>query len=441
MSESKPVKLPKIYFDHKCDKYWLALEQHRRFLNLGSRDCKLHLKRLGFYTDTEDNYGLKSGDRELVKSQINNFVDYAGPLAGHKIGFKELKPSGTRLLVTEETRPVQPKAGDCADFEKFWSELLGSEQAMVLYAWLKTSHESLNEEDFRPAPMPVFAGPSGCGKSFAQLMITHFLGGRSAKPYRYMIGETAFNADLAQAEHLMIEDEYASSDIRSRRKFGASIKEFTVNTEMSVHAKGRQALTLPTWKRLTCSVNDEPENLMILPPMDNSILDKVILFKCQHADLSSNRKAQLNKFLKQLPAFAHELLKWQIPVKLRDNRYGVKAWHHPELLNVLADISPENRLLSLIEEVLFPEGLLLQGKGLPPLKEHSDFRGTAEELERKLRNSPFAFAVEKLLYFSSACGVYLARLASKMPDRFESRRSHGRTVWIIKPQHKRTENA
>lgn len=47
----------------------------------------------------------------------------------------------------------------------------------------------------------------------------------------------------------------------------------------SCHAKNRQAITLtPLW-RLTISLNDEPESLLTLPPLDNSLEDKVILCK------------------------------------------------------------------------------------------------------------------------------------------------------------------
>jgi hypothetical protein len=35
----------------------------------------------------------------------------------------------------------------------------------------------------------------------------------------------------------------------------------------------------------------------------------------------------------------------------------------------------------------------------------------------------YKFTAEKLLHFSSACGVYLQRLATKLPNRFESKKT------------------
>jgi hypothetical protein len=58
-----------------------------------------------------------------------------------------------------------------------------------------------------------------------------------------MSGQTAFNANLFEAEHLMIEDDVASSDIKARRSFGAHLKQITATQEIQHHAKHRQALT------------------------------------------------------------------------------------------------------------------------------------------------------------------------------------------------------
>jgi len=63
-----------------------------------------------------------------------------------------------------------------------------------------------------------------------------------AKPYLFMSGQTSFNSDLFEAEHLMIEDDVASCDIRARTTFGTYIKQFTANEEVQHHAKNRPAI-------------------------------------------------------------------------------------------------------------------------------------------------------------------------------------------------------
>jgi hypothetical protein len=85
-----------------------------------------------------------------------------------------------------------------------------------------------------------------------------------------MSDRTQFNSELFAAEHLMIEDEIASTDIRNRRSFGARIKDFTVNDLQSYHAKRVDALSIEPFWRVSITVNDEPEDLLILPPIDES---------------------------------------------------------------------------------------------------------------------------------------------------------------------------
>ena len=83
----------------------------------------------------------------------------------------------------------------------------------------------------------------------------------------------------------MIADEVPFQDIKSRRVFGSKIKDVTVNYIHTCHGKYANAVPLkPCW-RLTISVNDEEENLAMLPPLDASIKDKIMLFKVAPATM------------------------------------------------------------------------------------------------------------------------------------------------------------
>src|SRR5258708_40122450 len=122
-----------------------------------------------------------------------------------------------------------------------------------------------------------------------------------------MAGLTHFNKDLFAAEHLMIEDEVASTAIKHRRHFATRIKDFTVNEVQSCHAKGRDAISLRPFWRLTISLNDEPENLLILPPIDESLEDKIMLLKVRNFRMPlptvtlENREGLWNALIAELP--------------------------------------------------------------------------------------------------------------------------------------------
>jgi hypothetical protein len=121
-----------------------------------------------------------------------------------------------------------------------------------------------------------------------------------------------------------------------------------------------------------------------------------------------------------MPALAWKLENLDVPKALQCPRYGVKAFHNPVLLQELADIAPETHLLRVIDDVLFGRKA-----------DSHIWKGSASELESELRRSEFAFAVERLIYSPSICGVYLARLAQKHPNRFKQTRSKGSNTWSI----------
>ena len=295
--------------------------------------------------------------------------------------------------------------------------------------WLKVGYEALRQGQQRPGQALAIAGPRDCGKSLLQSVITEILGGRSAKPYRYMSGATEFNGDLFGAEHLMIEDEVAYTDIRARRYFGARLKDFTVNLVQSCHAKNRPALSLkPCW-RISITLNDEPENLLILPPIDESLEDKIMLFKASQAALPTNigtaegRQRYWAQLMAELPMFLQLLVDYRIPVELRSGRFGVKHFQHPALLTALSEMSPEMRLMGLLDAALGDR------------EQVGQWAGTATELERMLFASAVGLEARRLLDWNNATGTYLGRLAKKLPNRIQAQRTNSARIWSIVPAH------
>ena len=362
----KPEPLPdvEIFYDCRDKGYWYRTEN--RFLNLSSSDIKIHLKTKGF---RENDYrkeflNLDSLQYRLYVAQINDVVDYAGPLAGHRIGVYRTT-GGKAILVTQEppqiwdALPKKPKKPDW--FIDFLQELLPGDQWIFLAHWLRLALESLRKGDFRQGQVCVFAGESGCGKSLLQNIITEIFGGRSANPFNYMMGEK-FNYDLAGAEHWQIEDPASTTDLRTRRFFGNRLKECNYNRDFSINQKGKDALLLQLFRRTTISVNLEPENLAVIPPLDDSIKDKIFLFKCDMVHESFKPfvdlfggvdRTALWAWVKEwMPEIRVWLLKGLPPLAkaLQRGREGIQAWQHPELLGELSNLSQELRLLSLIDE-------------------------------------------------------------------------------------------
>ena len=306
---------------------------------------------------------------------------------------------------------------------------LGEYQIDYFFGWLSSAHRALVTGEFTAGQALVIAGERANGKSFIQkYIITPMLGGRSGLPYRYLSGGTQFNADLIGAEHLMVADEVPSTDIRSRKQLGARIKDIVANEDTSYHSKGRDAVRVSPHWRLSITLNNEPENLLMLPPLEESLEDKIMLLKSSVATNlpdQHQRESFRKKIQSELPAFAHFLLnEFEIPESIKCPRYGVRHYHNPELAAQLQALAPEVKLDEIIMSVLFPS----------PCSE--PFIGKASELEKRLRDSSMWSEASKLLNWQAACGTYLGRLAKGKETRerfFTETIRDGHQIWRIEP--------
>jgi energy-coupling factor transporter ATP-binding protein EcfA2 len=427
---SSPTKArsagPIAYFDSNRGGFWTqnSRDEWVQFTEASLRRV-LKYNHFAEVTDKEAQYAII--DKKFIELQHEHDVVYAGSIAGYRAGVHEI--CGQRILVTSGPKLLQPKDGQWALLKAFLTDLLG-DGVRVFYAWLKSALRSFYAgPSFRPGQMLAIAGPAGCGKSLLQNLITEILGGRSAKPYRYLTGETAFNSDLFGCEHLMVEDEAASTDLRVRRHFGSQLKNMIVNEVQSLHRKGRDALSVSPFWRITITLNDEPENLMVLPPLDESLKDKITILRAfvpkfpYAADDMAKRKEFRTRLSAELPAFLRFLQSFRIPEKMVNQRYGVAAFHDPDLLGELEDLSPEMKLLTLIDT------LNIYGIDREP------WEGTAAELEEKLLEKDRSGRCAKVLSYNTACGAYLARLKHRFPERISEKRTtqQGR-IWTIRPR-------
>src|ERR1044071_2179644 len=414
--------LDDVFYEHLADVYW-TLSDRGDYIKMTATSVRRLIKSRGFRPTTGDDEVVSPLDRAILHVQRHNDVVYAGPVAGWMKGDKSLLSK--RILVTESPTLIEPKSGEWPCLEKFLATLLGGgepDQLPFFYGWAKTAVEALQSGVHCPGQVLVLGGPTGFGKSLLQNLLTEMLGGQVARPFQYMTGATPFNGELFDAVHQMIEDEVSSRDMRGRRHFGTMVKNMIVNEVQRCHMKYVQALSLrPLW-RVTVSLNDKPEDILVLPPLDESLEDKFILFKVSKGVRPDLPREQVwRRLVGELPQFIKFLNDWEIPTAIRCERYGVTHYHQPELLAALSELAPEPRLLSLIDAVLFST----------PADRLDSWEGLAIDLERRLLDSNLAAEARALFGFTNACATFLGRLERSHPNRVSSRRLKGRTMWLI----------
>lgn len=420
-----------LYWLNGTDRYFRPAPDGRIWLETTAADLRRKLKTEGIATRPADGSVCGDLDRCLVFINERRALDYAGSLAGWSAGVYQMGES--RVLVKDSPRIIEPGPGDWPTVRGLVEGLLklpGCDQTPYFYGWLKVAYESLRAGERRHGQALVLVGPSDCGKSRLQHhVITPLLGNRSADPASYMFGRSDFNAELAGAEHLLIEDPPSATDIQSRLYFGERLKAFAVNDASRIHRKNRDAASLPAWWRLSVSLNDDPEKLKVLPPLSPDLRDKLMLLKAQRceefwAQFSAEEDhfaAFRDRIAGELPAFASFLLGYEIPADIRARRFGVEAFQHPEIWGAVYEAEPESVLCMMIDAVIFAEG-----------RPDAWGWGSSLALEKELKAGEYETEARKLFSYPTACGVYLRKLAGRFPDRFESVHKRTGNLWLIR---------
>lgn len=416
---AEPIDYAKRFF-YDGTRYFLDTE--REFVPMDQKSVCRHMKGWG---ESRDNI-----DDTLCRIQTGQHIHFAGPLAGHPRGIHTT--GGSKLLATVSPEIITPRSKPWPTIRAVLEGLLadpdaGQVQVETFLAWLKIARESLVSNRRRPGQAVAFAGPRGSGKSLLIDITEAALGGRRANPYPFFTGRTNFNADLAGAELLAVDDEAGSTDIRSRRTLAANIKACLFAGAVRIEGKNKTAFTLrPCW-RMLIALNDEPESLLVLPPITEDIGDKITLFLCHKRPLPmpahtlDEREAFFSKLREELPGMLAWLESWEIPAGLAEERCGVKAFHHPAILSGLHQLSPEGHLTELIDAA--------EAAGTLPLP----WIGTAAELKGILCHTPQTGRdAEKLLgNYPAAAGTYIARLEGSRAEKMTIR--DGIQRWRIIP--------
>jgi hypothetical protein len=377
---------------------------------------------------------------DIREVMLSRPVSYAGPLAGYQAGFMRDK---SILVTSSPPKVIKPKQGSWDKIRTLAASLFVRMTGRKAYspedidltafnhllAWLLFGYEHTSGGIYTPGQLLVMAGPAGCGKSaFQDRVITQLFGGRSADPFAYLSGQDNFNAQLFGAEHLMMADKTSFAHYAGRRTFGEKIKDFVANRAQSCRAMYSVAQNLePRW-RMSLSTNLEEENLKVLPILEGSLEDKMMILKVVEEVPSPFRgfcspeeaNAYGEAMEEELPALLHYLQEEAyLQEQMRDSRYGVKAYHDPEIMAALRSASPEAEVLDLILDTI----------SNPKIAGES-----AHQIYSKLTNSELNSdwrTAQRMLNGPRALAQHLGKLQKAFPDLVYFHRHNTGRAWHL----------
>ncbi len=362
--------------------------------------------------------GHSQGDcKELIEVcmetiELDQAVDWSGQLAGFPRGVAEL--NGRSFLVTQGYDIPNATPGACPLHREIIKQAFPiTDSHLVFCGWLRDAVRAIRANMHQPAPMLVMAGERKAGKSLLAHIAQQAMGGRAANPMTAWTGKLPWNDNLLGSELLLIDDSVASTDPRARKAFGSRFKEAIYAGNVEINTRRKSSIELrPVWRVMVCC-NETPENLSVIPPLEDGIEDKIILLKVSPVTLplpaqTPEEKQEFQRALRdELPAFLHWIDQVKTPEHLSDNRSGVTAWQDTELLAAITELSPEQRMESLIS--------LAMAKGFMGIDQGGKKWMSATEVQGVLqdRDSQTQQQAKTLLSYDANAGRYLSALIKK----------------------------
>ncbi|MGC3990163.1 MAG: hypothetical protein QM796_10875 [Chthoniobacteraceae bacterium] len=254
--------------------------------------------------------------------------------------------------------------------------------------------------------------------------------------------------DLAEAPILELDDTVSIRNPQARSELGARLKEYTVAGAVRWHPKFEKPISFKVCQRILWLCNDDPQSLFVLPDLDASMLDKMMILKAAKAKMPmpTGTTAERGRFMEtlhqELPAFLHHLEhEFILPEEMRGERFGVREYHHHEIVTAIQQLSPSARALEMIDE-LFVTGAFAHDSAAKLDSEYAftvsksePWEGLAREFEKIMRAKFDRVEVDRLFRYGNSAGMLLGELSSRYPSRVKKAGFvHGGThKWLILP--------
>ena len=432
--EKRIADVPLYYYSDKGR--WYGPNGHGGFSNMTDAAAKALVAEHGLSRSQRDETGNSKADRATLWLMQHRSVAYAGLVAGYPAGIHDVE--GTRILVTESSRCIEPGQGDFPTIRRLVETMLADDsnpQISCFYLWCAASYRTYSNRmlgkgdssnwPFRHCPALAIFGPRKCGKTaLIDLVIGPLFGGRKADPMNFL-RDPKFNKDLVVAPILVLDDKGASSSLADRRQRGEGIKDLIWKPEQRMEGKGADAVMLRPFWRLIIAGNDDDAGLQVCPALSPSLTDKLIILKAREAQGLPSTDSENDEWkaaiTRELPAFASFLLGWEPPEGTQiDPRSRVMNFWHPEIVDALREMQPEMRLLDLIDSL----------KLISPQNPH--WEGTSGEFEDAMRQVDKERLLDRIFVTGTSAGRMLSEL-SRMTNRVKKTNRHGRSYYRILP--------
>ena len=294
-------------------------------------------------------------DEVLIYVQDERRIHGAAPFL---FNFKEVVDVGAKRYINTHAhvRALQP--ADDPDPNKWpvlfdwWNEWLDNPiSAHYMLAWLQWFYKSALAGEVRAGHSLIIAGDADYGKSLFSTCILPkiFNGGADAGPF--LMGKENFNKELAESAVWYVDDNTSAASVAEHRRFSEMIKKLTASPKMTVRAMYREPVDIERRGRVIITTNTDADSLAVLPNLEGTILDKLMILKMSSSYtpwFRGKTHRQIEDIIdRELPHALAWLKDEYTPIKEvvegASGRFGINTFHHPDILSMAKDLSAEQR--------------------------------------------------------------------------------------------------
>ena len=365
--------------------FWKRSDENQWYTKARS-DFTQELKFMGFDSKIPKGGTYSRVDEVEVAIKRSRCVIAAAPFMFCPEGMRVYK--GQRYLNTSAIQVVQP-APPCFDTDPQWAQgrksfpfiykLMtsmfydsddsnkvsnddtGRIQLERLLAWIQYAYVHALDQNPQPGQAIVLAGPAAKGKTlFATAVLSGLFSGTldgsgHTDGAEYFCSGVRFTARFAKSPLLLVDDEIRKGDPREAKRFTARLKRAVANNTIVFEEKYLSSVEIPWMGRIVVLCNLDYESIRMMPDMEQSVRDKICLFKASPAAMAfSTRDTHQQLIREELPVFARFLLDWKRPehCEPKVQRFGIEAYHHPDLLNESLQTGFDGLALELVSKFM-----------------------------------------------------------------------------------------